>query len=264
MSLTPATDYWLTYPDELSLNTQFITKTQFSFPEKYSRKALNVNFVRSLNHNTLNFSNAQRSLGTSSDIIDIVPKSVKNLRNIFGNPRALPFRQNYRFNRFECKWEARFDRKISGTNGRPFRGIPLFLSKPVRTDIPVPFVQFCFDRRMGTVIFPTICCPFTHSRSFSFSFFSYLFVQNGICACTSDAKALGGFSRNTSRFLWQKQKPEFRYGTSTTREIAPAPPKKKKKLSANKWRWDANEALCLENLSTWRRMFPEFLPRNFV
>lgn len=34
---------WLTYPNELSLNTQFITKTQFSFSEKYSKKALNAN-----------------------------------------------------------------------------------------------------------------------------------------------------------------------------------------------------------------------------
>ena len=89
MSLTLSTDYWLTNPDELSFNTQFITKTQFSFPEKYSKKALNVNFVRSLNYNTLNFGNAQRSLGTSPDIFEIVPKSVKNLRNIFENPRAL-------------------------------------------------------------------------------------------------------------------------------------------------------------------------------
>ena len=86
---------------------------------------------------------------------------------------------------------------------------------------------------MGPVIFPAICrwTLFTHTRSFFFLFL-YLFVQNGICACTSDAKALGWFSRNTSRFLWQKQKPEFRYGTSTKREISPlSPPPKKKTVS---------------------------------
>ena len=47
-------------------------------------------------------------------------------------------------------------------------------------------------------------------------------------------------------------------------KFPPPPPPKKKKLPANVWEWDANEALCLENLSTWRGMFPEFLTRNFV
>ena len=98
------------------------------------------------------------------------------LWKIFGTfleiPWRFPFRQNYRFNRFECNWKARFDRKFSGTNGRPFRSIPLFLSQPVGTDIPVPFAQFCFDRRMGPVIYPAICpwTLFTHTRSFSFFF----------------------------------------------------------------------------------------------
>ena len=90
---------------------------------------------------------------------------------------------------------------------------------------------------MGPVIFPAICrwTLFTHTRSFFFFLFLYLFVQNGICACTSDAKALGWFSRNTSRFLWQKQKPEFRYGTSTKREIPRPPPPPKKKKTVSEW-----------------------------
>ena len=198
-------------------------------------------------------------------------KLFPSLWKIFGTflkiPGRFPFRQNYQFNRFECISSA-VRREIFRNKWATIPRCSLFLSQPVGTDIPVPFVQFCFDRRIGPLIFPAICrrTLFTHSRSFSFFLNSYLFVQNGICACTSDAKALGRFSRNTSRFLWQKQKPEFRYGTSTKREIPPPPQKKnkKQKRTANEWEWDANEALCLENLSTWRGMFPEFLTRNVV
>ena len=154
-------------------------------------------------------------------------------------PGRFPFRQNYQFNRFECISNA-VRREIYRNKWATIPRCSLFLSQPVGTDIPVPFVQFCFDRRIGPLIFPAICrrTLFTHSRSFSFFLNSYLFVQNGICACTSDAKALGRFSRNTSRFLRQKQKPEFRYGTSTKREIPPPPPKKKKK---NEQRMNENE-----------------------
>ena len=165
-------------------------------------------------------------------------KLFPSLWKIFGTflkiPGRFPFRQNYQFNRFECISSA-VRREIFRNKWATIPRCSLFLSQPVGTDIPVPFVQFCFDRRIGPLIFPAICrrTLFTHSRSFSFFLNSYLFVQNGICACTSDAKALGRFSRNTSRFLWQKQKPEFRYGTSTKREIPPPPKKKKQKTKTN-------------------------------
>ena len=83
-----------------------------------------------------------------------------------------------------------------------------------------------------------------HAHSQFFFLFLYLFVQNGICACTSDAKALGGFSRNTSRFLWQKQKPEFRYGTSTKREIPPPPTPPKKKNCQRMYENEMQTRLC--------------------
>ena len=190
-----------------------------------------------------------------------------SLWKIFGTflkiPGRFPFRQNYQFNRFECISSA-VRREIFRNKWATIPRCSLFLSQPVGTDIPVPFVQFCFDRRIGPLIFPAICrrTLFTHSRSFSFFLNSYLFVQNGICACTSDAKALGRFSRNTSRFLWQKQKPEFRYGTSTKREIPPPPQKKTK--NKNEQRMNENEMqtrLCaLKTFPLDAECFRNFLP----
>ena len=90
------------------------------------------------------------------------------------------------------------------------RGFPLFSSQPVGTDTPVPFAQFCFDRRMGPVIFPPFpLFVFERWSSAVACFLSYLFVQNGIFACASDARTLAGFSSNTSRFLCQKQNKNF-------------------------------------------------------
>lgn len=103
-----------------------------------------------------------------------------------------------------------------------FRGILLFPSQSVGTDIPVPFAQFYFDQRMGPVIFPAICRWTLFTNNHFFSLFLFLsFRSKWHLRMYFRCKSAGRIStRNTSRFLWQKQKQEFRYGTSARREIS--------------------------------------------
>lgn len=122
-----------------------------------------------------------------------------------------PFGQSLRFNRFKCKWNKCFDRNFSGTKQTTFRGILRFSLQPVGTEIPIPFAQFCFGRRLALKKhfppFPMFAVGRCSRAVALFLFIPYLIVQNNICArCKSAGRTLCGFSRKTSCFFLAKTK----------------------------------------------------------
>ena len=93
-------------------------------------------------------------------------------------PGCFPCRQKFRFDPFWMQMKRVVRPEIFRNKRTTLRAIPLFPFQPAGTEIPVPFAQFSFDRRLAPGLFSAfsnVCwwALITGCRSFSFHFLSY-------------------------------------------------------------------------------------------
>ena len=134
-----------------------------------------------------------------------------------------------------------------------FRAIPLFPFQPAGTQISVLFAQSCFGRRLAPGIFPAISnvcrwALFTGSRSSAFYFFSSHLEKWHM---HSDARTLGGFSRNFSCLKLAKtlnKRKNFVMADQPQTKFPKLSQRVYQTQSPRKW-WRANSAS--NRLQTW-------------